>query len=226
MAKRRMLSLQIVDTDAFLDMPTTAQALYFHLVVRADDEGFVDNPKKIMRLVNLNEDDLKVLIAKRFILTFKSGVVVIKHWLIHNTIRTDRFNKTVYVEERNSLILKENKAYTESGKPNGNQTATTGKHNINKININNNSKLPAKAGNDINILFSVFKEFNPTINYGNKTQRNALQSVIDEIGLDETKRAVHAAREIYGKKYAPVITTPLQLKNKLSQLASYIQRNK
>lgn len=111
--KRRMLSLQIVDTDAFLDMSLSTQALYFHLVMRADDEGFVSNPKKIMRLIGSQEDELKVLIAKRFILSFDSGIVVIKHWLIHNKIRMDRFNETVYQDEKNKLILKKNKAYTE-----------------------------------------------------------------------------------------------------------------
>ncbi len=122
-----MISLQITDTDAFLDMPATSQLLYFHLTIRADDEGFVSNPKKISRLIGIQSDDLKVLIAKRFVLEFESGVVVIKHWLIHNTIRMDRFNKTVYQEEKNSLTLKENKAYTElatKGQPVGNQRTT------------------------------------------------------------------------------------------------------
>ena len=120
MAQRRMFSLQIVDTDAFLDMPISSQLLYFHLVMRADDEGFIDNPKKIMRLIGTQEDDFKVLLAKRFILLFKSGVIVVKHWLIHNTIRMDRFKETVYTDEKNLLKVKENRVYTE----NGNQMAT------------------------------------------------------------------------------------------------------
>ena len=111
-----MISLQIADTDAFLDMPLSTQALYFHFIMRADDEGFIDNPKRITKLINAQDDDLKILIAKRFILTFNNGIVVIKHWLIHNTIRMDRFNKTVYLEEKNQLILKKNNAYTESKK--------------------------------------------------------------------------------------------------------------
>ena len=111
-----MFSLQIVDTDAFLDMPLSTQALYFHLTMRADDEGFIANPRKILRLVNCQTDDLKILITKRFILTFKSGVVVVKHWLIHNTIRMDRFNKTAYQEEKSYLAIKDNNSYTESHK--------------------------------------------------------------------------------------------------------------
>jgi hypothetical protein len=123
MAKRRMFSLQIVDSDAFLDMPQTSQLLYFHLSMRADDEGFVGNPKKIMRMVGTSEDDMKILLAKRFILAFQSGVVVIKHWLIHNTIRMDRFAETVYKDEKLLLDIKDNKAYTE-WQPNGNHLAT------------------------------------------------------------------------------------------------------
>lgn len=91
-----MFSPDIVDSDAFLDMPTSSQLLYFHLGMRADDDGFV-NPKKIMRMVGANGDDLKVLLTKRFLLPFESGVVVIKHWLIHNLIRKDRYKETMYV---------------------------------------------------------------------------------------------------------------------------------
>lgn len=124
MAQRRMLSLQIVDTDAFLEMPTSSQGLYFHLVVRADDEGFVGNPKKVIKMIGCNEDDLKILIAKRFLLPFESGVVVIKHWLIHNSIRMDRFNPTAYQKEKSLITTSKNKAYTELAterQPIGNQ---------------------------------------------------------------------------------------------------------
>lgn len=137
MAQRRMFSLQIVDTDAFLDMPPTSQLLYFHLVMRSDDEGFVGNPKKIIRLVGSQDDDLKILTAKRFILTFQSGIIVIKHWLIHNTIRMDRFKKTAYADEKKGLIVKENGAYTELG----NQMATKRKPNGNRLAPQVNIKL-------------------------------------------------------------------------------------
>lgn len=113
MAEKRMFSKQIIDSDAFLEMPLSAQALYFHLSMRADDDGFVDNPKKIQRMVNASGDDLKLLIAKRYILTFESGVIVIKHWRIHNTLKTDRYKETVYLEEKSMLALKKNKSYTE-----------------------------------------------------------------------------------------------------------------
>lgn len=113
MAQRRMFSLQIVDSDAFLDMPASSQLLYFHLAMRADDDGFVDNPKKIMRSVSSSDDDIKLLLAKRFILSFESGVVVIKHWQIHNYIAKDRYHETKYLEEKKTLLLKDNGSYTE-----------------------------------------------------------------------------------------------------------------
>ena len=113
MADRRMFSKTIIDSDAFLDMPLSTQALYFHLSMRADDEGFVGNPRKVMRMIGASEDDLKILIMKRFILTFDSGIVVIKHWKIHNYIQNDRFKETTYLEEKASLMLDGKKAYTE-----------------------------------------------------------------------------------------------------------------
>ena len=112
MAEKRMFSKRVIDSDAFLDMPLTTQALYFHLNMRADDDGFVNNPKKIMRMIGAGTDDLNVLLAKRFVLGFESGVIVIKHWRMHNYIQNDRYKETAYLEEKSHLILKENKAYS------------------------------------------------------------------------------------------------------------------
>lgn len=112
MAERRMFAKTIIDSDAFLDMPLSAQALYFHLSMRGDDEGFVNNPKKIQRMIGASDDDAKILVAKKFIIPFESGVVVIKHWKIHNYIRGDRLVETKYKEERSLLALDENGAYT------------------------------------------------------------------------------------------------------------------
>ena len=113
MAERRMFSKTIIDSDAFLDMPLSTQALYFHLSMRADDEGFVGNPRKILRMIGASEDDIRILIMKRFILAFDSGIVVIKHWKIHNYIQNDRFKETTYLEEKATLTLDGKKAYTE-----------------------------------------------------------------------------------------------------------------
>ena len=112
MANKRMFNIKIVDSDAFLDMPLSTQCLYFHLNMRADDDGFIGNPKKIMRMVGCSEDDLKLLIAKRFVLTFENGVIVIKHWKMHNCIQTDRYTPPVYIDEKNMLFIKQNKSYT------------------------------------------------------------------------------------------------------------------
>ncbi len=107
-----MFAKTIIDSDAFLDMPLSTQALYFHLSMRADDDGFINNPKKIQRMVGCGDDDLKLLMAKRFILVFESGVIVIKHWKIHNYIRNDRYKPTLYQDEKALLADKDNKAYT------------------------------------------------------------------------------------------------------------------
>ena len=112
MAERRMFAKTIIDSDAFVDMPLSTQALYFHLSMRADDDGFINNPKKIQRMIGASDDDLKMLIAKRFIIPFDSGIVVIKHWKIHNYIRGDRKKDTVYPEEMSLLVEKENGAYS------------------------------------------------------------------------------------------------------------------
>lgn len=112
MADKRMFSKTIIDSDAFLDMPLSTQTLYFHLSMRADDDGFINNPRKIQRMIGCGEDDLKLLIAKKFVIIFESGVIVIKHWRIHNYIQKDRYKETVYREEKSMLSLKENKAYT------------------------------------------------------------------------------------------------------------------
>jgi hypothetical protein len=113
MATKRMISVQLVDSDAFLNMPASTQNLYFHLNMRADDDGFVDSPRKIMKIVGASEDDMKLLLAKRYLLTFDSGIIVIKHWKLHNTIQKDRYKPTLYQEEMKQIAVKENGAYTD-----------------------------------------------------------------------------------------------------------------
>lgn len=117
MAERRMFAKTIIDSDAFLDMPHSTQLLYFHLSMRADDDGFINNPKSIMRNAKCNDDDIKLLIAKKFIIPFESGIVVIKHWKIHNYIAKDRYKETKYKEEKASLSLDENNSYTTCIQP-------------------------------------------------------------------------------------------------------------
>lgn len=112
MAERRMFAKTIIDSDAFLDMPLSTQCLYFHLSMRADDDGFLNNAKKIQRTVGANDDDLKILISKNFVIPFQDGVCVIKHWLIHNYIQKDRYKPTIYAEHKEKISIKNNNVYT------------------------------------------------------------------------------------------------------------------
>ena len=113
MAKRRMFSLDIVDTDKFLDLPASTQALYFHLGMRADDDGFVGNPKKIAKSIGATDVDLNLLCAKKFIIPFESGVVVITCWKLNNSIRKDRYTPTIYAKEKALLNEKGNEYIIE-----------------------------------------------------------------------------------------------------------------
>jgi uncharacterized phage protein (TIGR02220 family) len=112
MAQRRMFSKKITDTDMFLDMPLSAQALYFHLNMHADDDGFIANTKTIRRMIGASDDDLKLLFTKQFVFAFESGVVVIKDWKIHNYIRKDTYNTTIYGDEKKQLDEDVNGSYT------------------------------------------------------------------------------------------------------------------
>jgi len=112
LAERRMFAKKITESDAFLDMPSSTQMLYFHLSMNADDDGFVNNPKKIQRMCGASDDDFKLLVAKSFVILFESGIIVIKHWKMHNYIQSDRYRPTDYVDEKSMLGVKRNKAYT------------------------------------------------------------------------------------------------------------------
>jgi len=140
MANKRAFSLSVVDSDAFLGMGVGCQLLYFHLALRSDDDGFCNSPRKIMRMIGANDDDIKVLIAKKFILPFESGVVVIKHWKLHNAIRKDMYHETNYTDEKSMLTEDEKGIYhmsvTNSLQP-CNEPVT--QSNINQSNINKNN---------------------------------------------------------------------------------------
>lgn len=158
MAERRMFSMKIVDSDAFLDMPLSAQALYFHLSMRADDDGFIGNSKRIMRTVGCNEDDMRLLLHKRFLIPFENGVCVIKHWKIHNYIRKDRYKPTTYTELLEKLDVKENDSYTMAAdnqlttksQPSGSQVVDAGKVRLGKV----------SKGKDSNIYHEVVSYLN------------------------------------------------------------------
>lgn len=112
MAERRMFAKTIIDSDMFLDMSSSAQNLYFHLAMRADDEGFVNSPKKIQKIIDANDDDIRILLAKKYLIYFESGVIVITHWKIHNYIQKDRFKSSIATNEKLLLSLDENNVYT------------------------------------------------------------------------------------------------------------------
>lgn len=145
MADKRMFSIHIIDSDAFLNMPIPAQLLYFHFGMRADDDGFINNPKKIMRFISLNEEDKKsleqgfdYLISKKFIIMFDSGVIVVKHWLVNNYLRSDRKKSTTHTAEFNQLKLKNNNSYTlinNVGIPDVRQMSGKCQHSIDKIRL-------------------------------------------------------------------------------------------
>ena len=144
MAERRMFAKSIVLSDAFLDMPMSARCLYFTLGMLADDDGFVGGIKSIMRQCGASEDDIKILLGKRYLLCFDSGVIVIKHWRMNNYLRNDRHNDTTYLEELESLILDKKGSYTEKNKENirytnGIPMVSTGKDSIDKYSIDKDS---------------------------------------------------------------------------------------
>ena len=204
MADRRMFAKTIIDSDAFLDMPQSTQLLYFHLAMRADDDGFINNPKSIARNVKCNEDDLKILAMKKFIIPFESGIVVIKHWKIHNYIRADRYKETKYKEEKSRLMLDENKAYsvgipsdnqvTTNGIPSDNQMDTQvrlGKDSIGKYSINikesNTNVLPKKKISYQEIIDkynSICKSL-PKVMKLSDSRRKAINARLDKFSLEE-----------------------------------------
>ncbi|WP_417406211.1 DNA replication protein [Holdemanella biformis] len=149
MARKRMFSLLVVDTDEFLDMPSSTQSLYYHLGMRADDDGFVSSPRKIVKLVNCSDDDLKLLIAKGFIIPFDSGIIAIKHWKLNNDLKKDRYTPTIYLNEKSTLRVNKNRVYSIVGNnletkwiQNGNKLDTQyskDKNSIDKYSIDKSS---------------------------------------------------------------------------------------
>lgn len=154
-----MFSLGVLETDAFLDMPLSAQALYFHLNLRADDDGFIGNPKRITQNIGANIDDLKLLVAKRFVIAFKDGVIVIKHWRMHNAIKRDRYTETNFTDDLRLLDIKDNGAYTlKSGEQLENKWSANGAQmsqtystdiGIDKVKDKVEDKVKVREGEDI-----------------------------------------------------------------------------
>lgn len=173
MAEKRMYSKKVTDSDAFIEMASSTQALYFHLNQGADDDGFNNQIQNAMFKAHASLDDLKVLLSKNFLIRFESGVVVIKHWWIHNTLRKDRYNPTNFQEELHLLGLKENKSYTldkDNSKrlPFGCQKVVVDKNREDEISIEENSidkssnlNIYNNANKESNNYFGNSKDYNP-----------------------------------------------------------------
>ncbi|WP_116963061.1 conserved phage C-terminal domain-containing protein [Fastidiosibacter lacustris] len=157
MAERRMFAKSIIDSDAFLDMSLSTQALYFHLCMRADDDGFINNAKKIIRMIGAGDDEIKILLAKKFLIAFETGVIVIKHWRIHNYIRSDRYKPTNYPHEFTKLSIDSNNSYSlgVNGIPNDNHMDTS------RIPNGNPGKVRLELGKDIDTSNEVSLSGNP-----------------------------------------------------------------
>jgi len=163
MAQRRMFSQKIIDTDIFLEMPNSTRLLYFDLGMRADDDGFVSAPKKIMKMTGASEDDLKLLCSKQFIIPFDTGICVITHWRIHNYIQKDRYTETHYKDELSQLNIEENGKYTKCIQ-NGYIADTQdriGKDRINKI-LSNTGR--PKDINDVDDIYNSYPSKCPITN--------------------------------------------------------------
>ena len=192
MARRRMFNLDIIDTDLFIEMPQSSRLLYYELCMRADDDGFVSSPKKIQRVVGCSDDDFKVLITKKFIIPFETGVVVIRHWKIHNYIQKDRYKETLYSEEKRLLSQEENGAYKlmdTSCIQNGN----TGKDSIElvKNSIDNNIYSPAKAEQCKEIIDYLNLKANTNYKYTTSKTQTLIKARYNEgFIIDDFKRVI------------------------------------
>lgn len=197
MAQRRMFSKKITDTDTFLDMPLSSQALYFHLNMHADDDGFVSNAKTIKRMIGSNDDDLKLLLAKQFIFAFESGVVVIKDWKIHNYIRKDTYNTTIYGNEKEQLEQDENGAYTLRLRSVDEPSPQV---RLGKVRLGKDSNIYSSSNDEPHIDLKTFKEIISYLNEkagtkyrasGSKTQRLIKARFNDGFNDEDFKKVIN-----------------------------------
>jgi DnaD/phage-associated family protein len=156
MARKRMFSNDVISNDNFIEMPDSSQNLYFHLSMNADDDGFVSNYKSVMRMLGKKEDDLKVLLAKQFIIPFENGVLVIRHWKLNNYIQKDRYKETIYKEEKSKLTLDNSNVYNLDT----NCIHSIDKNRLDKISIDKNRTTTTI---DINIYETLESNFGRTI---------------------------------------------------------------
>lgn len=198
MAERRMFAKSIVLSDAFLDMPLSARCLYFTLGMFADDDGFVGSPKGIMRQCGASQDDMLVLLQKRFVLSFDSGVIVIKHWRMNNYLQNDRHKTTSYIEELNTLEIDEKGAYTEKEGMYTNciQNVYTGKDSIDKNSIGNiNTAKKIDKSNEIIALYHEKCPSLPKVLKNTDARRKMVNARLKDYTEDEIAKAFEMAEE-------------------------------
>ena len=215
-----MFAKTIIDSDAFLDMPMSARLLYYDLGMRADDDGFINSPKKIMRMIGASNDDVNILIARKFVIPFDSGVVVIKHWRINNYLRNDRYTETKYLEEKSNLEVDKNGSYTaknNTGIPVGIPTVSTGKvrlgkdsigKDINTISCNENSGIEVLDQKEM--WFESFWEIYPKHQDKKKAKQKFLKLCTDKKKYQEIMDGLRNVLPMWAKKdnkYIPMPTT-------------------
>lgn len=239
-----MFSPEIVGSEEFKTMPMSSQALYFHLGMDADDDGFIQ-PKLLMRAIGFTDDDLKVLLAKRFLLEFGNGVVVIKHWLIHNMIRTDRYKPTRYIEEKKLLFIKDNKAYTDRkpiGLHSGNQMAPQVRLGKDRLLSDSGESedivsVPegeedtkvrkVKTTQDMKDVFALFTDNPARVAWKlREVERNAAQQLFVEFGLETLRKRYAIVQKYRDDAYCPQINSPSSFLDKMSKMESFLKRLK
>ena len=218
--------MSILDSDAFLEMPHSTQNLYMHMAMRADDDGFLGNPKRIIRMVGAGEDDYRILLAKKFLLVFEDGICVIKHWLIHNTIRKDRYEETVYKDQKILLNIKENKAYS-FGLPNGNQMATTCTHSIEENSTVQNRIEKNKHGEFKNVLLAE-EELKKLINqYGTNATKKLIEELSSYIQSSGKRYKSHYATLLnWARRKGCEIVVPKQTAEDIKFTPEQVEENK
>ncbi|HGI1903492.1 TPA: replisome organizer [Streptococcus agalactiae] len=224
MADKRMFSLKIVDSDLFLDMPLSSQCLYFHLSMRADDDGFVNNPKKIIKIIGANEDDLKILIAKGFVIVFDQGIIVITHWKINNFIRKDRYKPTMYIDQKQQLYQTENGAYISEEKVGChlvNQRLSSGQPSIGKGRLDKVSIDKGREGEiekdkkSTPIFYGEFK--NVRLSKEEYKKLNEKLNSHTDIMINKLSRYMESRGKTYQNHYATILNWYEEDKDKLRQ---------
>lgn len=227
MAQKRMFDKAIIDTDKFMDLSLTSKAIYFLLGMEADDEGFVSY-KKVMRIHGGNEDDVKVLVAKNFLILFPSGVVVITDWNRNNYLDKNRIKETEYQKEKKDLVL------TKKGKYELNIGLTSIEENsIEESRVEENSSATAEPGKtlpskEIVEIIKKMESVDPKnkLYYRNKTQRSACQFLIENYEFENVIKIIDFIISNRGKlKYLPSITTPCELRDKWQKIGDMVARN-